>query len=428
MEKYVIRGGKPLFGVVNISGAKNAALAIIPATILVNGPVRLENVPNIDDVALMLEMLSEIGASVKYAGKDIIDIDTSNMKYIEPPRELVRKIRASYYFLGAMLGRFGKASVALPGGCDLGKRPIDQHIRAFEALGADVVTDEERVVRTSADGGLQGSTVYFDIVSVGATMNAILAATMAKGVTSIENAAKEPHIVDLANFLNSCGADIIGAGTDSIKIRGVDRLDGGTYSIIPDQIEAGTYMTLVAAVGGRVEINGVIPKHLEPITAKLSDMGVEIEEFDESVVVTRGHEKLLPTNIKTMPYPGFPTDMQSQFGVLMSLADGESRMTESIFDKRFKYTEELKRMGASVSVTDNVARFSGVDALHPAVVRACDLRAGAAMVMACLSADGVSEIEDIHHITRGYENLIEKLTAIGAQITYVNTVSANISR
>ncbi len=427
MEKYVIRGGKPLFGTVNISGAKNAAVAIIPATILVNGPVRLENVPNIADVTLMLDMLASMGATVKYASKSVIDIDTSNMRYCEPSREQVRKVRASYYFLGAMLGRFGKAAVALPGGCDLGKRPIDQHIRAFESLGADVVIDEEQVVRTSADGGLQGSTVYFDIVSVGATMNAILAGAMAQGTTSIENAAKEPHIVDLANFLNSCGADIIGAGTDSIKIRGVSSLTGGTYSIIPDQIEAGTYMTLAAAVGGRVEINGVIPKHLEPITAKLADMGVEVVELDESVIVTRGHERLLPTNIKTMPYPGFPTDMQSQFGVLMCLADGESRMTESIFEKRFKYVEELKRMGASVSVEDKTARFTGVEKLKPALVRACDLRAGAAMVVACLTADGISEIEDVFHITRGYENLIEKLTALGAQITYVNTASGNMN-
>ena len=422
MEKYVIKGGKPLFGKVDISGAKNAAVAIIPATILVKGKVRLENVPHIDDVIIMLEMLSQMGASVKYADKSTIDIDTSNMRYSEPPREQVQKIRASYYFLGAMLGRFNKASVSLPGGCDLGNRPIDQHIRAFEALGADVVQNmQENSVHASCDGALEGGTIYFDIVSVGATMNAILAGTLAKGTTNIENAAKEPHIVDLANFLNACGADIIGAGTDSIRIRGVESLDGGVYSIIPDQIEAGTYMALVAATGGRVEISGVIPKHLEPITTKLEQMGVEVEELDESVIVSKSHERLLSTNIKTMPYPGFPTDMQPQFGVLMCMAAGESRMVESIFDNRFKYLEELRRMGASVSLTERTATFTGVDSLRPAVVRAYDLRAGAAMVIAALSANGISEIEDIHHITRGYENIIEKLTALGAQITYVNT-------
>ncbi|MDP4151839.1 MAG: UDP-N-acetylglucosamine 1-carboxyvinyltransferase [Bacillota bacterium] len=420
MDKYVIHGGKKLYGEINISGAKNAAVAILPATVLIEGPVRIDNIPNISDVQYITEMLYKMGASVKMINKNSIEIDTTHIRNTPPPYDMVRKMRASYYFIGSMLGRFNEAQVAMPGGCNFGVRPIDQHIKGFEALGAKVTVEPGGIITAKADNGLTGSMIYMDLVSVGATMNIMLAAVRAKGTTIIDNAAKEPHIVDLANFLNACGANIMGAGTDTIKIRGVEYLHGGQYSIIPDQIEAGTYMALVAATGGNVEIKNVIPKHLESITAKLIEMGVEVIEKDESVVVIKGDNRLNRINIKTMPYPGFPTDMQPQFGVLLSLATGTSILTENVFDNRYKYVDELKRMGAMISVDGKLAVFEGVAHFSPAPVKACDLRAGAALVMAALTAEGVTEVEDIYHIERGYEEFIEKLRDIGADIRKIS--------
>jgi len=426
LEKYIISGGNKLFGDVYISGAKNAAVAILPATVLIEGVVRIDNIPNISDVNYITEMLYKMGASVHLINKSTIEIDTTRIKNTPPPYDMVRKMRASYYFIGSMLGRFGEAQIAMPGGCNFGVRPIDQHIKGFEALGAKVTVETGGIVNAKVENGLIGNTVYFDLVSVGATMNIMLAAVKAKGTTVIENAAKEPHIVDLANFLNACGADIMGAGTDTIKIRGVEKLHGGQYSIIPDQIEAGTYMAAVAATGGRVEIKNVIPKHLESITAKLIEMGVEVIEKDDSVIVSRESERLNRVNIKTQPYPGFPTDMQPQFGVLLSMAQGTSILTENVFDNRFKYIDELKRMGAVVSVDGKIAVFEGVPKLKPAPVKACDLRAGAAIVIAALSAEGITEVEDIRHIERGYEDIVEKLRNIGADIKKITIPDSNL--
>ena len=421
MEKYVIRGGKPLVGDVNIGGAKNAAVAILPATILAGGKCLIENLPCISDVMASLQILSELGASIRMVSRSTYEIDTSHLDSTEVSNELSRQMRASYYFLGALLGRFGSGQVAMPGGCNLGPRPIDQHLKAFTAFGAEDSVEYGQI-RVKADR-LVGSHVFFDTVSVGATMNAMLAAATAQGTTVLENVAREPHIVDLANFLNMMGADIHGAGTDVIKIHGVKQLHGCNYSIIPDQIEAGSYMVAAAATGGDVLIKNVTPKHLEPITAKLRRAGVDVEEFDDSVRVSRKGD-ILPLKINTMPHPGFPTDMQPLMGVLLSVAKGTSTITESVWDNRFRYVDELRKMGAMVQVDGQVAVFEGVDKLNPAPLRASDLRAGAAMVVAALMADGTSEIEEIGHIERGYENIVEKLRGLGAEISKVERMPA----
>ena len=419
MTKYVIEGGNPLYGNIEISGAKNAAVAILPAALLVDGPCRIENIPQISDVTLILQILRELGASVRTINRTTVEIDCSSVRNQPVPYELARKIRASYYLIGALLGRFGKAEVPPPGGCDLGGRPIDQHIKGFVAMGAQVEV-QGGMIRAQAKGGrLTGGPVYLDMVSVGATMNIMLSAVRAAGNTVIENAAKEPHIVDLANFLNSMGADIMGAGTDVIKIRGVDRLHGGSYSIIPDQIEAGTYMAAVTAAGGEVLIRNVIPKHLDCITAKLAEMGAEIEEHDDAVLVRRTGP-IHRTNIKTMPYPGFPTDMQAQIAAALCLAQGTSVITEGVWDNRYRYVDELRRMGAQIQVDGKVAVIEGVDHLTGAPVRACDLRAGAAMIIAGLAARGRTEVDHIYHIERGYEDIVRKLSAVGANIRLVH--------
>jgi len=419
LTKYQIHGGRPLHGTIEISGAKNAAVAIIPAALMVDGVCRIENIPQISDVTLILQILRELGADVKTVNKNTVDVDCSHIRNRQVPYELARKIRASYYLVGALLGRFGWAEVPLPGGCDLGGRPIDQHIKGFVAMGADVDVRNGLICAQVPGGGrLAGGQVYLDMVSVGATMNIMLAATLANGMTVIENAAKEPHIVDLANFLNSMGADIMGAGTDVIKIRGVERLSGGTYSIIPDQIEAGTYMAAVAATGGQIRVRGIIPKHMDCITAKLQEMGVEVEEQDDDLIVRRSGE-LRHANVKTLPYPGFPTDMQPQITTVLALASGTSTVTEGVWDSRYRYDGELTRMGAQIRVEGRTAIVEGVERLTPANIQAYDLRAGAAMLIAALAADGVSEITNVQYIERGYEDIIGKLRALGAKIDCV---------
>jgi UDP-N-acetylglucosamine 1-carboxyvinyltransferase len=404
---------------VEISGAKNAAVAILPAALLVDGVCRIENVPDISDVSLILGIMEELGAKVRMLNHTTVELDCSSVYKQSVPYEQARQIRASYYLIGALLGRFGRAVVPPPGGCDLGARPIDQHLKGFSAMGADIQMENGFVYAAAPAGRLHGAQVYLDVVSVGATMNIILAAALADGLTIIENAAKEPHIVDLANFLNSMGADIRGAGTDVIKVRGVRKLLGGTYSIIPDQIEAGTYMTAVAAAGGEVRVNNVIPKHLDCITAKLVEMGVEIEEDGDALIVRRTG-KLSRTNVKTMPYPGFPTDMQPQIAAVLCLAEGTSILTEGVWDNRYRYADEFRRMGANIQVDGKVAVIEGVRQLTGAPVCACDLRAGAAMIVAGLAAHGVTEIDQIYHIERGYENIVEKLSRMGADIRLVN--------
>ena len=415
LTKYVIHGGKPLYGDIEISGAKNAAVAIIPAALLVDGVCRIENIPQISDVTLILKILQELGADVRTVDRTTVDIDCTRVRNARVPDVMARKIRASYYFIGALLGRFGAAQVPPPGGCHLGARPIDQHIKGFVAMGADVDVRGGYINASAKDGRLQGAQVYLDIVSVGATMNIMLAAALAEGMTVIENAAKEPHIVDLANFLNSMGADIMGAGTDVIKVRGVQRLRGGSYSIIPDQIEAGTYMAAVAAAGGELLVKNVIPKHLDCISAKLVEMGVDVEEQDDAVLVRRSGP-ITRTNVKTMPYPGFPTDMQPQIAAVLCLAQGTSVLTEGVWDNRYRYVDEFRRMGAKIQVDGKVAVIEGVPALTGAPVHACDLRAGAAMVIAGLAAQGTTEIDGVYHIERGYETLVEKLSGVGAKI------------
>ena len=410
MDKFVIHGGHRLTGEIEVSGAKNAAVALIPAVLLCDEPCILENVPDISDVSISLRIMSEMGAQVEYLSKTTVRISAMGLTNYCVPYESARRMRASYYFLGALLGRYGKARVSMPGGCPLGDRPIDQHLKAFSALGANC-NIEHGMVDLVADQ-LVGNQIYLDVVSVGATMNAMLAAVRAKGLTVIENAAKEPHIVDLANFLNSMGADIMGAGTDVIKIRGVERLHGAVYSVIPDQIEAGTFMIAAAATRGDVLVTNVIPKHLEPITSKMRKIGVNIEEFDDSVRVWVDGP-LVRTNVKTMPHPGFPTDMQPQITTLLTLAEGTSIITEGVWEQRFRYVDELRRMGADISVDGKVAVVEGT-------VKACDLRAGAALIIAGLAAHGVTEIEDIYHIERGYANLDAKLRQIGADIQKVS--------
>ena len=419
MEKYVIRGGRQLYGEIEVSGAKNAAVAIIPAALMVDGVCRLENIPQISDADMLLTILEHLGARVRTVNKSTVEIDCTDVRYTDAPYDLMRKIRASYYLIGAMLGRFGAAKTTMPGGCNLGARPIDQHIKGMEALGAEVEVAGGFVYASTPDGLLHGSRIYLDKVSVGATMNIILAASLARGRTVIENCAKEPHIVDLANFLNSMGADVRGAGTDSIKVNGVERLHGGSYTIIPDQIEAGTYMVACAAAGGEVKIKNVIPRHLESISAKLREMGVVIIEGEDSVVV-KSSGKLRRVNVKTMPYPGFPTDMQPQVATALCLANGTSVITEGIYDNRFKYTNELRKMGAQVQVDGRTAVIEGVERLTGAPVAACDLRAGAAMVIAGLCAEGTTYVEDIHYIERGYENFVGKLRSLGADIALVS--------
>ena len=408
-----------LHGEVEISGAKNAAVAIIPAALMVSGVCRIENMPQISDTDMLLTILTHMGANVSFINKSTIEIDCSNVHYQDVPFDLTRKIRASYYLIGAMLGRFGCAKTTMPGGCNFGVRPIEQHIKGMTALGADVDVKNGFVYADARDGKLHGARIYLDKVSVGATMNIILAATLAQGRTIIENAAREPHIVDLANFLNSMGADIRGAGTDTVKVNGVEKLHGGSYTIIPDQIEAGTYMVAAAATGGEVLVKNVIPKHLECISAKLRETGTIVQEYEDSVLV-KGASTLRRANIKTLPYPGFPTDMQPQMGMLLCLANGTSVITEGIYDNRFKYVNELRKMGAEIQVDGRVAVVEGGAKLTGAVVQACDLRAGAAMVIAGMCASGVTVVEDIHFIERGYENFVGKLTALGADIKVVD--------
>ena len=419
MPRYKIEGGQPLEGTITISGAKNAAVAIIPATLLVQGCCRIENVPDISDVHILLDILKQMGASVCQRSHDTVEIDCTNVGDMEPDPTLVRSIRASYYLIGAQLGRFGRSRVALPGGCNFAPRPIDQHVKGFLALGAEVEETDAYVDARAREEGLQGGRVNLDVVSVGATINIIMASVLVPGQTVIENAAKEPHIVDLANFLNTMGAKISGAGTDVIKIRGVKALRGGAYSIIPDQIEAGTYMAAVAAVGGNVLIKNVIPKHMDCISAKLREMGARVIEYDDAIRVQKVR-RLRRATVKTMPYPGFPTDMQGQIGVCMTLAEGVSRITESIYETRFfAYCEELRSMGAKIQVSGKTAAITGCEELHGATVKAHDLRAGAALVIAGLAAQGETFVENIHYIERGYENLIGKLTALGAHIQRV---------
>lgn len=417
LEKLVINGKHRLSGEISISGAKNAAVAIIPAAILSDGICRIENLPDISDVNELINILAELGAGVRRISSSAIEIDSTTISSYIVPAEKSKKLRASSYLMGAMLGRFSKAKVAPPGGCDFGVRPIDQHIKGFEMLGSKVVISDG-MVDISAEK-LVGSQIYLDVVSVGATVNIMLAAVKAKGLTIIENAAKEPHIVDLANFLLSMGADIRGAGTDTIKIRGVDRLSGTTYSIIPDQIEAGTYMAAVVAAAGDVVIKNVIPKHLESITAKLIEMGARIDDLDDALRV-RSNGIIHKCNIKTMPHPGFPTDMQPQIAALLTVADGTSVITESIWDNRFRYADQLIKMGAVIDVDGKIEVINGVKSLKGNTVTATDLRAGAAMVIAGLIAEGQTVIEDIRHIQRGYENIVDKLTSVGADIKLID--------
>ena len=415
MDKYVIKGGNRLTGEVTISGAKNAAVAIIPAVILSEAPCRIENIPDISDVKTLTNILQEMGGKVEYLDRHTIIVDPRSIDTDIVSAESARRIRASYYFIGALLGRCRNAVVPLPGGCNFGVRPIDQHLKGFAALGCDYSLDNG-MIAVSAKNDLHGANIYLDVVTVGATMNIMLAAVKARGLTIIENAAREPHIVDLANFLNTMGADIRGAGTDTIKIHGVQKLRGCTYSIIPDQIEAGTYMVAAAATGGDITVKNVTPKHLESISAKLEEMGVTVEEGDDSVRVVCD-KPLRKCNVKTMPHPGFPTDMQPQIVALLSIAQGTSMVNESVWEGgRFKYVGELRRMGAQITVDGKVAIVEGVDHLKGAPVRALDLRAGAAMVIAGLVAEGTTQVEDVVYIERGYENIVDKLVNLGADI------------
>ena len=416
MKKFVINGGKKLCGAVRISGAKNAAVAILPAILLTDEPCTIENLPSISDVTTIINALSTLGADVQVIDKSTVKIDPKGVNSYTVTKEMAEGMRASSYFLGALLGRMNRASVAPPGGCDFGVRPIDQHIKGFEGLGAKV-TMENGMVEVRADR-LSGSSIYLDVVSVGATINIMLAAAKVRGLTVIENAAREPHIVDLANFLNSMGANIMGAGTNIIKIRGVEKLHGVTYSIIPDQIEAGTYMLAAAATGGDVMIENVTPKHLESIVIKLKEAGATVEEFDEALRVTMT-KRPKNCNVKTMPHPGFPTDMQPQMATLLSLAEGTSIITEGVWDSRFRYVEQLKLMGADIKVNGKSAMITGVDNLVGTKVKAVDLRAGAAMIIAGLVAEGVTEVDDISHIERGYEDIAQKLSSLGADIRRV---------
>ena len=418
MEQYIIKGGNPLVGEVEIGGAKNAALAILAAAIMTDETVTIDNLPDVNDINVLLEAISGIGAEVDRIDRHTVRINGSNIENFDIEYDYIKKIRASYYLLGALLGKYKRAEVALPGGCNIGSRPIDQHLKGFRALGAYVDIEHGKII---AEAERQiGKHIYFDVVSVGATINVMMAASMAEGLTILENVAKEPHVVDVANFLNSMGANIRGAGTDVIKIRGVSRLHKTDYSIIPDQIEAGTFMFAAAATRGDVTVMNVIPKHLEATIAKLVEIGCEVEEFDDAVrVVSKGD--LHNTQVKTLPYPGFPTDMQPQIGVTLALCKGTSTITESIFENRFKYLSELARMGANVKVEGNAATIEGVDKFSGARVSAPDLRAGAALVIAGMAADGITIVDDIVYIQRGYERFEEKLRSLGAVIERVST-------
>ena len=423
MEQYVIKGGTPLVGEVTIAGAKNAALGILAAAVMTDKECIIENVPNVRDTKVLLQAIREIGATVRYIDEHTVSIcggTITNIDSLCVDDEFIRKIRASYYLLGALLGKYRRSQVALPGGCDIGSRPIDLHVKGFRALGAEVVIDGG-MITVSADQ-LIGKHIYLDTVSVGATINIMMAAVLAEGKTTIENAAKEPHIVDVANFLNSMGANIKGAGTNEIRIRGVKELSGTEYSIIPDQIEAGTFMMAAAATGGNILIKNVIPKHLEAISSKLTEIGATVEEYDDAVRVIGDREKRLgATQIKTQPYPGFPTDMQPQMAITLGLSEGTSVITENIFENRFKYVDELMRMGANIKVEGNMAIITGVDHYSGASVVAPDLRAGAALVIAGLAAEGFTVVEDIKYIQRGYERFEEKLRALGGKIEIVET-------
>ena len=417
MEKLVITGPTPLRGDVTISGAKNAAVAIIPATIIINGVCTIENLPNISDVKSSCEILETLGIKIKWLDEHTMEVDSRNITSSSAPLELTRKFRASYYLLGALLGRCGHAEVGLPGGCNLGPRPIDQHIKGFEALGAKVDVSSGNI--TAECQHLKASSIYMDIVSVGATMNIILASVLAEGTTTIDNAAKEPHIVDLANFLNTMGADIRGAGTDVIKINGVKELKGNaTYSIVPDQIEAGTFMLAAIASKGDVTIHNCITKHLEPVIAKILEIGGNVDANGDHVRVWWS-KRTTKANIKTLPYPGFPTDLQAQMGVCLSISSGTSIINESIWDSRFQYTQELNKMGAKITISGKTAVFEGVEYLYGAPVNATDLRAGAALIIAGTCANGQTEVFNIHHIDRGYENIEQKFRDLGAKIERV---------
>lgn len=412
-NQYIIKGGTPLHGEVTIGGAKNAALGILAAAIMTNETVVIDNLPNVRDINVLLDAIAGIGATVRRIDPHVVEINGSTIGDVAIDSDTIRKIRASYYLLGALLGKYNSANVSLPGGCDIGSRPIDLHLKGFRALGA-TVTIEHGMINASAER-LTGNHIFLDTVSVGATINIMLAACMAEGKTVIENAAKEPHIVDVSNFLNSMGASIKGAGTDKIRITGVESLHGSEYSIIPDQIEAGTFMVAAAATHGDVLIRNVIPKHLEAISVKLVEIGATVEEFDDAVRVT-SNNRLSHTQIKTLPYPGFPTDMQPQIATLLALSTGTSTVTESIFENRFRYVDELTRMGASIKVEGNVAIIEGVEGFTGASISAPDLRAGAALVVAALVADGYSTIDSIHYIERGYENFETKMAALGASM------------
>lgn len=421
MEKLLVRGGNKLHGEVTISGAKNAAVAILPACLLVKDVCRIENLPDIKDVKLFLRILKQLNADVKYIDKNTVEIDCTNANSYVPSRDLTRRMRGSSYLMGALLGRFSRFSVDPPGGCDFGTRPIDQHIKSFEALGADI--DTSRGVINGTAETLRGGSIFFDVVTVGATINAMLAATCADGLTVIENAAKEPHIVDLANFLNSAGANIRGAGTDTIKIKGTKNLHGGSYTIIPDQIEAGTFMVAAAATHGDVTLKNVIPRHLEIISAKLIEAGVNVSDSEDSVRVwVDENKKLRRINFSALPYPGFPTDMQPQLVAFLTTIEGTSTAREGVWENRFRYVNELKRMGANIRVEGKLAIIDGVDKLIGAQVRATDLRAGAAMIIAGLVAEGTTEITDIYHIDRGYENFEEKFVSLGGDIQRIQVV------
>ena len=418
MEQYIIKGGNPLVGEVEIGGAKNAALAILSAAIMTDETVLIDNLPDVNDINVLLEAISGIGASVQRVDRHTVRINGSGVGSMSIEYEYIKKIRASYYLLGALLGKYHKAEVALPGGCNIGSRPIDQHLKGFRALGADVEIEHGKIVAEAEK--LRGTHLYFDVVSVGATINVMMAAAMAEGTTILENVAKEPHVVDVANFLNSMGANIKGAGTDVIKIRGVEKLHKSEYSIIPDQIEAGTFMFAAAATKGDVTVLNVIPKHLEATIAKLQEIGCEVEEFDDAVRVV-AKRRLKSTHVKTLPYPGYPTDMQPQIGVTLALAQGTSIITESIFENRFKYLDELARMGANVKIEGNSATIQGVEKLSGARVSAPDLRAGAALCIAGLATDGITIVDDIVYIQRGYERFEEKLRYLGAVIERVSS-------
>lgn len=420
MAKYEIIGGTPLEGSVTISGAKNAAVAILPAALLVDGVCRVENVPDISDVRILLEILRDMGVQIREEAPGVLQLDASHITNRCPNPDLVRKMRASYYLMGALLSRFHQADVALPGGCNFASRPIDQHVKGFAALGADVEETDDYVYLREGPDGLHGSRITLDVVSVGATINIIMAACLLPGQTIIYNAAREPHIVDLANFLNTMGARISGAGTEVVKIWGVERLRGGSYAIIPDQIEAGTYLAAVAAVGGNVLVQNVIPKHMDCITSKLQEMGVSIINYDDAIRI-RSTGKLHHTTVKTRPYPGFPTDMQAQICVCMTLASGISRLTENVYETRFfGYCTELQSMGANILITGKTATVTGTKQLTGATVCAHDLRAGAALIIAGLASQGTTVVENIHFVERGYERLVEKLTALGAHIRRID--------